>query len=376
MFRLPGCCRCYVVIFQALCYHKFGFKHIFNIQGVRTQMKKIPVQDAVGIAICHDMTQITGETKGPRFKRGHIITPEDVDVLLDMGKSHIFIWEESEGLVHEEDAALALTKAALGPNTEYTPPSEGKITVKSTVHGLFKINRAGLRNMNEVEKVALAFLPGNTPVVPGQKIAGIRIIPLLMEQKELDRALEAGKNAWPVLSVLPFRHLNVGLIITGGEVYTGRVQDRFEPVMREKQSSYDADIIGVTFCPDDLTPISDAISHYLSEKADLIILTGGMSVDSDDLTPTAIRQSGADIISYGIPAQPGNMLMLAYHGNTALLGVPGAAMHHKTTTFDVLLPRIFAGDRITRKELASMGEGGLCSFCDTCHYPICYFCRG
>lgn len=339
-------------------------------------MKKIPVQDAIGIAICHDMTQITGDTKGPRFKRGHVITPEDVDVLLDMGKAHIFVWEENKGLVHEEDAALALARAALGPGTERTAPSEGKITVKSTVNGLFKVNREGLRGMNGVENVAIACLPGDTAVKPGQKIAGIRIIPLVMEQKELDRALMAGKKAGPVLFVLPFRRLRVGLVITGGEVYAGRIKDRFEPVMREKLSHFDAEILGVTFCPDDLAPISDAISNYLEQNADLIILTGGMSVDSDDLTPTAIRASGAEIVSYGVPAQPGNMLMLAYSGNTALLGVPGAAMHHKTTTFDVLLPRIFAGDRIGRDEIASKGEGGMCSFCEVCHYPVCYFGRG
>ncbi len=338
-------------------------------------MKKIPVQEAVGLAICHDMTQITGESKGPRFKRGHIITPEDVAVLLDMGKSNIVIWEENEGLIHEEDAARALTEAAVGPNTICSAPSEGKITVTSSIHGLFKINREGLLRMNEVENVALACLPGNTEVHPGQKVAGVRIIPLVMEQKNLDPALDAAKIFNPVLSVLPFRSIKVGIIITGGEVFSGRIKDRFEPVIREKLSRFEAVILGVTFCPDDLLPISEAISGYMGQKADLIILTGGMSVDSDDLTPTAIRKSGAQIISYGIPAQPGNMLMLAYNKGTAMVGVPGAAMHHKTTTFDVLLPRIVAGDPITRKELASMGEGGLCSFCETCHYPICYFCR-
>ena len=338
-------------------------------------MKNIPVKEAIGLPICHDMTQITGESKGPRFKRGHIITPQDVDVLLDMGKSHITIWEENEGLIHEEDAALALAQAALGSNTKQSAPSEGKITVTSSVHGLFKINREGLCRMNSVENVALACLPGNTAVRPGQKIAGIRIIPLVIKKEKLQPALIAGKEAHPVLSVLPFRSVKVGIIITGGEVYSGRIKDRFEPVMREKLSHFEADILGVTFCPDDLSSISEALSGYLAQKADLIILTGGMSVDSDDLTPTAIRQSGARIVTYGVPAQPGNMLMLAYHKKTALVGVPGAAMHHKTTTFDVLLPRIIAGDRITKKELASMGEGGLCSFCETCHYPICYFCR-
>lgn len=338
-------------------------------------MKKIAVENAVGLAVCHDMTQILPGKKGPRFKRGHVITPEDVAVLLDMGKAYITVWEDEEGLVHEEDAALALAEAALGPNTEYGAPSEGKITAASTIHGLLKINSEGLYRMNDVEYVSLACLPGNTSVYPGQKIAGIRIIPLAIEQKELDRAIAAGRQASPVLFVAPFRRLRVGVVITGSEVYSGRIKDRFEPRIREKLSQFESKIIGVTFCPDQLESISAAISHYLDEKADLIILTGGMSVDPDDLTPTAIRESGARIVTYGIPAQPGNMLMLAYHGNTALLGVPGATLHHRSTTFDVVLPRIFAKDRIERKELKMMGEGGLCSFCETCHYPICYFGR-
>ena len=338
-------------------------------------MKKIAVQDAVGLPLCHDMTQILPGSKGPRFKRGHVITLQDVNVLLDMGKTYIYVWEENAGEVHEEDAAYALAKSALGPNTEYGPPSEGKITVASTIRGLFKVNREGLHAMNSVENVSLACLPGNTTVHPGQKIAGIRVIPLVIERTVLEQASDAGRNAWPVLWVAPFLRLKAGLIVTGGEVYGGRIKDRFEPCMREKLAHFDSEIIGVTFCPDSLEAISGAISHYLSEKADLIILTGGMSVDSDDLTPTAIRQSGAQIVSYGVPAQPGNMLMLAYHGNTALLGVPGATLHRKTTTFDVLLPRIFAGERIEKKELISMGEGGLCNFCETCHYPVCYFGR-
>jgi hypothetical protein len=340
-------------------------------------MKKLTVQDAIGHVICHDMTQIAPDgTKGPRFRRGHVVAPEDVEVLLDMGKSHIYVWEENAGLVHEEDAALALTKAAAGSNTEYGPPSEGKITVSSAIYGLFKVNRAGLNAMNAVEDVAVACLPDNFEVRPGRALAGIRIIPLVTTEDRLQSAVDAGKAAWPVLQVLPFRSMRVGIIITGGEIYSGRVKDRFEPKLREKLSRFDAKIIGVTLCPDALSPITDAIARYLAEGADLIALTGGMSVDPDDLTPTAIRQSGAGVVSHGVPAQPGNMVLLAYHGDTVLVGLPGVSVHRETTSFDVLLPRIFAGQRIAEKDLIPMGEGGLCSFCDVCHYPICYFGRG
>ena len=339
-------------------------------------MKKIPVEQAVGQTLCHDMTAILpGGFKGVRFKRGHVITEEDIPVLLDMGKSHIFVWEPGADEVHEEDAALAIAEAICGPNVTYSGPSEGKYLISSGIHGLFCVNSEALIDINCVPDYTIACRPGHTVVSKGEKLSGARIVPLVTKRENVEKAVAIAKENYPVFSVKPFLPLKAAVIITGSEVYYGRIPDRFEPIMREKLASYGAEILGVTKCPDDLSMILSAIETFVSQGAQLILLTGGMSVDPDDLTPTAIRQCGAQMVTQGVPMQPGNMLTMAYLGETMLIGVPGASMHSAVTSLDVFLPRIFVGERIEKRDAAILGEGGFCMNCKPCRYPLCSFGR-
>lgn len=340
-------------------------------------MRKIRVEDAVGETLCHDMTGISSEgIKGVMFKRGHVITESDIPALLNIGKVHIFVWEPDADEVHEDDAALELAEVICGDNVVYDKkPSEGKIQLSSAVDGLFRINREALRKINSVPDYTVACLPNYTRVTKNQKLCGLRIVPLVTKRKNVSAAVEIAKENHPVFEVLPFKALQCGVIITGSEVYYGRIQDKFEPVMRKKLHSFGAELLGVTKCPDDLDMLLGAINSFKIQGAELILLTGGMSVDPDDLTPSAIRQSGAEIITQGVPMQPGNMLTMAYLGDMMLVGVPGASMHSPITSLDVFLPRIFAGLKITKEEIPGYGEGGLCMGCTECRYPICYFGR-
>jgi len=339
-------------------------------------MKKIRVEDAVGKALCHDITAIMPDGfKGVRFKRGHVITEADIPVLLDIGKSHIFIWEPEADEVHEDDAAIAVTEAMCGDNVTFTGPSEGKMQIISTIEGLFYVNSEALKKINSVDDYTVACIPKYTRVAKGEKLAGARIVPLVTKRRNVEKAVSIAKENYPVFTVLPFRPLKSGVIITGSEVYYGRIKDRFEPIMKKKLESYGAQILGFTKCPDDFKMISDALDEFLTQGAELVLLTGGMSVDPDDLTPTAIRNSGAKVVCQGMPMQPGNMLTIAYLGKTAIIGVPGASMHHPVTSLDVFLPRIFAGVNITKEDTVSMGEGGFCLGCRDCRYPLCYFGR-
>lgn len=339
-------------------------------------MRKIDVRQAVGQTLCHDMTAILpGGFKGVRFKRGYMITQEDIPVLLDMGKEHIFVWEPGADEVHEEDAALAVTKALCGPGTAYTGPSEGKTTVSAVRDGLFRVNSQALRQINMVPDYTVACLPGNVSVEAGQKLAGARIVPLVTKRENVDRAAAIAAENAPVFSVLPFRPLKTGVIITGGEVYYGRIQDGFEPVLTPKLRGYGASLLGFTKCPDDLEAILAAAADFRARGAELLLFTGGMSVDPDDVTPTAIRAMAEELVTQGVPMQPGNMLTIAYAGDCVLLGVPGASLHSPVTSLDVFLPRIFAGVKITREEIAGYGEGGLCRNCPVCQYPNCAFGR-
>lgn len=339
-------------------------------------MKKVTVEKAVGMILCHDITRIIpGEFKGRTFKKGHIIRKGDVEKLLDLGKEQIYIWEPKDGEVHEDEAALSIARAVAGKNIEYDVPKEGKSTLKSKERGLLKINSELLCRINSIKDISIASLPQNFIVERGQKLAGVRIIPLTTEEENLIQIEELCQGKGKVFEIIKYKELRAAIITTGNEIYKKRIQDKFGSVIRKKLEYFKAQYLGQTFCPDNIEEIKKEILHYKQQGADLIILTGGMSVDPDDLTPGAIRESGAKVVTYGAPVQPGNMFMMAYLGSTVLLGVPGCAMYYRTTILDVVLPRIFTGEILCKEDFIKMGERGFCLNCEVCRYPQCFFCR-
>ena len=337
-------------------------------------MKKIAVEQAVGMTLCHDITAMRDGFKGAAFRRGHVITEEDVPKLLDLGKRTVFIWEDNAGELHEEDCALRLAAMAPVEGAHYTDPSEGKVLLVADRRGMFRVNTDLLTKINSIGDITITTLPDHFPVEAGARLASVRIVPLVTQESQIFEA-EALCSQTRLLELRPYQNRKIGVIITGSEVYSGRIQDKFEPVVRAKMTRYPGEILGVTICDDDLDMITAAAEGYLRQGADFLIFTGGMSVDPDDLTPTAIRQLGAEIVTHGVPSQPGNMTLVAYLGEVAILGVPGAAISLPTTIFDVLLPQIFAGDRLTKEDLIRLGDGGLCQMCKTCHFPNCSFGR-
>ena len=337
-------------------------------------MKKVKVQDAIGMTLCHDITAMMDGFKGAAFKRGHVITQEDIPKLLDIGKQHVFIWEENAGEIHEEDAARRLSQMTTVNGAHYGSISEGQVQLFADQDGMFRVDKALLAAVNRIGDITITTLPDHYPVKAGDRLASMRIVPLVTEERQIAEAeaLCAGKQLY---DLRPFKPLKVGIIITGSEIYHGRIKDKFERVARAKLAHYPAEILGVHVCDDELDMIVGAGRTLLAEGAELLIFSGGMSVDPDDLTPSAIREMGAEIVSYGVPSQPGNMTLVAYLDQAALLGVPGAAISRPTTMFDVLLPQIFCGDPLTKDDLIRLGEGGLCQMCDNCHFPNCTFGR-
>jgi hypothetical protein len=337
-------------------------------------MKKVRVEDAVGMTLCHDLTEMRDGFKGAAFRRGHIITPEDIPHLLDIGKRTVFVWEENAGEIHEEDAALRMAAMAPVPGAHYTDPAEGKVLLLADTPGMFRVNTDLLRQINAIGDLTVSTLPDHYPVRPGMRLASMRIVPLVTQEAQIREAeaLCAGKK---LLDLLPFRPLTAGIIITGSEIYHGRIQDKFEAVARKKLSAYPGRILGATVCDDDLDMLVGAARGFLDQGADFLVFSGGMSVDPDDLTPSAIRRLGCDVVSHGVPSQPGNMTLVAYLGDIPVLGVPGAAISLPTTIFDVLLPQLYAGIRFTKDDLIALGDGGLCQLCPACHFPNCTFGR-
>ena len=337
-------------------------------------MKKIPVEQAVVMTLCHDITKMVDGFKGAAFRRGHVIREEDIEELLNIGKKTVFVWEENAGEIHEEDCALRMAAMAPVQGAHYTAPSEGKVLLMADTRGMLRVDTELLREINSIGDITISTLPDHYPVESGARLASMRIVPLVTKEEQIIAAERLCAQR-KLLDLRPYAHKKIGVIITGSEVYSGRIKDKFEPVVRRKMESYPAEILGVTICDDDLDMIINSAKAYLAKGADFLIFTGGMSVDPDDLTPTAIRRLGAQVVSHGVPSQPGNMTLVAYLSDVAILGVPGAAISLPTTIFDVLLPQIFTGDKLTKDDLIRLGDGGLCQMCRACHFPNCTFGR-
>jgi molybdenum cofactor synthesis domain-containing protein len=337
----------------------------------------IKTTQAVGHVLCHDITQIIrGVTKDVAFKKGHIIKEEDIPVLLSLGKDNIYIWEKSEGMLHENEAADILFNICKGKNISGNGVKEGKIELIADADGILQVDIDKLNKINLLGDIMIATRHNNFQVKKGDKLAGTKIIPLIIEKEKMEEAKNVGGNE-PILNVIQFKHKRVGIVTTGNEIFYGRIKDTFGPIIIEKLSEYDVEILGQEIVNDNLQNISSAIHKFLEKGADLIVCTGGMSVDPDDLTPSAIKSTGTEIISYGAPVLPGAMFLLSYYKNTIpIIGLPGCVMYSKRTIFDLLLPRIMADIKLDNKDLAVMGHGGLCLSCDICTFPNCGFGKG
>lgn len=336
-------------------------------------MKLIKTTEAVGQVLCHDMTQIIpGEYKGARFRKGHIVTKEDIPILLSMGKENLYIFETDENMLHENDAAEILCEICKGENINRSEVKEGKIELTSAINGLFTVDREKLLTINSIDEIMIASRKGDTPVQISDKLAGTRVIPLVIKKDKLNRA-KAIMDETPIMRVLPYTLKTAAIITTGSEVFHGRIEDRFTPVLIEKLSAYGISVTEHLTVDDGIDHITNAV-NAVKGRADMILCTGGMSVDPDDNTPGAIRRSGAKIVTYGAPVLPGAMFLLGYYDDgTPVMGLPGCVMYAKATIFDLVLPRIAAGVKLNKADFVMYGEGGLCLNCEKCTYPHCPF---
>jgi len=338
--------------------------------------QQIPVEQAIGMVLPHDITEIVpGKCKGRAFKKGHIIRPEDVERLRQLGKEHVYVLELTADEIHENEAALLLATAVAGSGVVYSDDvHEGKVSIKAAQDGLLKINKENLFRFNLLGEVACSTLHDNTPVKQGEQVAAVRLIPLIGERHVIYEAVGIAAAGEKIVRVLPLsQQVKAGLVITGSEVFYGRIEDKFEAVLRGKLAALGSEVLRVGFAPDDAAKIAAEIHLCLEAGAELIITSGGMSVDPDDVTRQGIREAGAEDIVYGTPVLPGAMFLVGRIGAVPIIGLPACGMFHKITVFDLVLPRILTGERLRREDFAAMGHGGLCRNCAICHYPVCNF---
>ena len=340
-------------------------------------MREIPTEDAVGQVLCHDLTQILpGVFKGARFRKGHVVAEEDIPVLLSMGKRTLFVWEQAPGTLHEDQAADRLRALCQNAGMGATQPREGKIELYAERDGLFRVDAARLEAVNGVADLMIATRHGDTPVRAGDLLAGMRAIPLVVEEARL-REAEALCGPSPLLELLPWKLKTAAVVTTGSEVAEGLIEDAFTPVVQKKLSAYGIAVTDTRAPGDDRAAIAQAVREFHEAGADLILCTGGMSVDPDDRTPGAIRDAGVEVVTYGAPVLPGAMFLLGYlPDGVPVMGLPGCVMFARQTIFDLILPRAAAGVRLEKRDFVRLGHGGLCLNCERCVWPACGFGTG
>jgi molybdenum cofactor synthesis domain-containing protein len=343
----------------------------------------VSLEQAVGLVLAHDLTEIVpGEKKGPAFKKGHVVTLEDLDHLARMGKNHLYVLEIAPDQMHENEAAEIMAAALAGPGVETGgPPSEGKINLIASHDGLFELDPERLKAFNLVGEVMCASIHRHTPVKKGKILAGTRAIPLVVARQTVEEAAALASEGGGLLSVKTMRPLKAGVVVTGNEVASGLIEDRFGSIITQKMENLGAEVLDIEIAPDDRAAVAGAIRGLVRRGAEMIVTTAGMSVDPDDVTRLAIADAGGRDLLYGTPVLPGSMFLVGWldgpHGEMPILGVPACALFHQATVLDLMLPRILAGERLTRDKLAELAHGGLCQNCEGgCRFPVCAFGRG
>ncbi len=336
-------------------------------------MKTIRTTDAVGMPLAHDLTQIIpGTYKGARFKKGHIVTSDDIPVLLSMGKENLYVLELNPDDVHEEEAGERIARAAAGSNIALRAKGEGKVELFSTCKGVFRVDKEKLMRLIDDDEVMFSTIHGNELVQAEQLVAGTRVIPLYVSEKIVRRA----ETIRDIVHIDPLQHACVGIVTTGSEIYHGHIQDKFGDILRGKFDALGCTVLGQVFADDDENMIADCIQEMRRKGADFIAVTGGMSVDPDDRTPSGIRKAGTEIVTYGAPVLPGAMFLLGYLDGIPVVGLPGCVMYHASSIFELVVPRLLAGERLSRTDIKKLGHGGLCRNCQVCTYPNCGFGKG
>jgi molybdenum cofactor synthesis domain-containing protein len=341
---------------------------------MQEKIKKVKIEDAVGRVLPHDITRIIpGKFKGVGFKKGHIVQKKDIPELLKLGKQHLYVLNLSEAYLHEDAAAVRIARAVCGKALKRTDPSEGKINLIAETDGVLKINTAGLLRINKIGGIIISTLKNNFPCCEGQTVAATRIIPLIIRKKKIERLETIAAKYRPLIQIFPYRKMKVGAVVTGSELYDGLIKDEFDKYVAAKIHRFGSTVVKKIILPDDPDQIAGAIRKLIALGCDMVVTTGGLSVDPDDVTRIGVQKAGAKILFYGSPILPGAMFLYAHMDRVPILGLPACVYYYATTVFDLMLPRVLIGDAITRDDIAAMGHGGLCMNCKVCRYPVCPF---
>lgn len=320
------------------------------------KVEKLPLRQAVGHILLHNQIGPDGRKV---LKKGHRLASSDLPALQALGREQVYVAVLADDDIGENEAARRLGDVVAGPGLKTSTATTGRVNLIAASAGLVKINRQGLLAFNDSPGITLATLTHNTPVQPKKMVGTIKIIPYAVPRPRLEAAEAVARRENPLVAIKPFTVRQAVLITTGSEPARSKVVDAFTPPLQNRLSGYNTALAAGPHVPEDEQAIAAALQQTLNEGAEMVIIAGETSImDPDDITPRAIKAAGGSIVHYGVPAEPGNLLLLAYHGPVPIVGAPGCARSKNYNVVDMVLPRLAAGERLTRRDLIELGHGG------------------
>jgi len=327
-------------------------------------IRTVRVEDAIGLKLLHDYTCIQHGFKGAIKRRGEIVTFSDVDILKNCGHYYVYVYDETwsrPGFLHEVEAVEKFAHIVAGENIRIELGEEGKALLIAEKSGLLLVNGTVLKEINSTGVFVLVTRKTGSYIRRGDLIGIVDLIPLDVSVEFFEVFERKLVEYRPIIRVIEHKHPKIGVVVTGTEIVEGMRRDLAGPIVLKKISEYECIPGRIEYARDDLEEISGKILALLLEH-DAVIVTGGMSVDPTDKTPSAIASIADEVVIYGIPIKPTTMSMVAYKGGKAIVGVSSGIIHYpEENILDVVLPWIASGVKIPREFLISLGEGGLTS---------------
>lgn len=320
------------------------------------QVKKVPVTEALGHILLHHQIDAHGQKI---LSKGRYITREEIPALEMSGCQEVYVAILDEEDVSENEAAHYLGEMLAGDRLETSRAATGHVNLVATAPGLLKVDQEALLALNSQPGITLATIRTHTVVRPKTITGTIKIIPYAVPRSDLEAAATIAQDN-PPLTVKPFVVKRATLIISGSQANEQKVTAGFTAPLRERLAAYGAELKLGPYAPPQETALSHALKLALDEKTEMILVAGETSiVDINDIIPRAIKAIGGEIIQYGMPVKPGNLLLMAYYHGIPVVGVPGCARSKKYNVVDMVLPRLAAGEQLTQRDLLEMGHGGL-----------------
>jgi molybdenum cofactor cytidylyltransferase len=316
----------------------------------------VPVREAEGGILGHSLS-----AGSDRFRKGRLLSAADVAALEKAGHAAVYVARLEDGDIPEDEAAHRIALALTGPRARTAAAFTGRANLYAEAPGLVRIDAARLDELNEIdEAVTVATLADYEPVEAGQMLATVKVIPFAAPRHAVERGEQLLRGHAPLVQVMPFAPREVGLVLTRVSSTKNSVLEKTEQAVAQRLAQFGSRIKLHRIVPHDEADVARAIGELKTAGcAPIFVFGASATVDRHDVVPAGLTRAGGEVLHFGMPVDPGNLLMLGRHDDVSVIGVPGCARSPKLNGFDWVLQRLCAGLEISRRDIMRMGSGGL-----------------